>query len=117
MVYRSINSGEKESDYHRIIFPEFQYYSLRVERRGLYTLIWTVDNEPRGIESIAFLTSNGKHYTYFKLFGVKDAFPACYLFETLEDAYNEAELRNGSIRGTVAMLEPDQYLVTPSPVK
>lgn len=117
MVYRSTTDGEKESDYHRIIFPDFQYYSLRVERRGLYSLVWSVDNEPRGIESVAFISSNGKHYTYFKLFGIKDAFPANYLYETLEDAYDEAESRNNAVRGSIALLSPGQHLASSSPVK
>lgn len=108
MVYRSLVSLEKESDYKRAIFPDFQYYSLRVEQNGLHSFQWTVDNQPRGIEFVAFVANNGKHHTYFKLFGIKDAFPANYLFETLEDAYAEAEARNNLTLGSTWVLKPGE---------
>lgn len=110
MVYRSLVSFQKESDYRRAIFPDFLYYSLRVELHGLHSFIWSVDDQARGIEFVAFVANNGKHNTYFKLFGVKDAFPASYLFETLEDAYAEAEARNNTPRGSLWVLKPGENI-------
>lgn len=90
----------RESPFSSTLFPNFEYYAIRVARAKPRGLCWWVDDMPKTIENIIVISRNGKHSTYIKLYGDVHAYsPAC-LFESYEDAIEECIIRNGDRNST-----------------
>lgn len=90
----------KESPFSSTLFPDFEYYSVKVARANPRGLCWWVDDIPKKIEHIIVISRNGKHSTYIKLYGDNHAYSPANLFESYEDAMEECLDRNRNRNGT-----------------
>lgn len=98
MTYRQAleNLDEyRESPFSSTLFPDFEYYAIRVAPAKPRGLFWYVDSVGKLIERIIVISRNGKHCTYIKLYGDNHAYSPANIFETYEDAIDECISRNG----------------------
>lgn len=99
MVYRQALENldtVRESPFSSTLFPDFEYYAIRVARAHPRGLCWYVDEIGKTMERIIVISRNGKHCTYIKLYGDNHAYCPSDLFESYEDAIEECISRNGN---------------------